>query len=261
VENVRKIDAKVNAKYLLGDSVNADVNDERWKNVDFVFNAAGFNEQRKAVDERAVFFCKPVVDCGIYEASGHTSDNVPFIAEPCNAAMFTPESFPGKWSFPRTVEQCAAFAHHIFDYNYWQCPEAARTYEKTQENRPGLFPRKKILEVFQKPPKDFEDCVRWARKQFEKIFRENISRLLRNFPLDYEDEVGQKVLEWVQTNASADHIRCGEIRFTSHSLSPLPFYGRKCLKFPLTKVRKAYLTCLTNFEQSMAWMCLVERRY
>jgi ubiquitin-activating enzyme E1 len=192
VENVRKIDAKVNAKYLLGDSVNADVNDERWKNVDFVFNAAGFNEQRKAVDERAVFFCKPVVDCGIYEASGHTSDNVPFIAEPCNAAMFTPKSFPGKWSFPRTVEQCAAFAHHIFDYNYWQCPEAARTYEKTQDNRPGLFPRKKILKVFQKPPKDFEDCVRWARKQFEKIFRENISRLLRNFPLDYVDEVGIK---------------------------------------------------------------------
>lgn len=38
----------------------------------------------------------------------------------------------------------------------------------------------------------FEQCVLWARLQFEEYFRHNILQLLFNFPLDSKDKSGGK---------------------------------------------------------------------
>ena len=40
-------------------------------------------------------------------------------------------------------------------------------------------------------PKDFSDCIKWARNKFQNDFHNSIRDLLESFPPDYKDEDGQ----------------------------------------------------------------------
>jgi ubiquitin-activating enzyme E1 len=50
------------------------------------------------------------------------------------------------------------------------------------------FQAKEILDSIEKSlaskPNNFQDCVQWAREQFEELFANQIKQLLFNFPPD-----------------------------------------------------------------------------
>jgi len=169
-------------------------NDEHWCSFDFIFNAVK-STARAIVGDKAIFLRKPFVDCGIDGALGHTQDVVPFITESCKSSQDYREEFvPRKWwTFPSSIQDCVLFARDsLFEQYYRSEAETAENYitnaEYLQQNHNVIESIMKNLgSSLIKQPKDFEDCVIWSRKVFEKKFNIGAKNLLHSMPLDTID--------------------------------------------------------------------------
>ncbi|KAF1992954.1 ubiquitin-activating enzyme E1 [Amniculicola lignicola CBS 123094] len=171
-------------------------NETFWKNLDGVTNALDNVEARTYVDRRCVFFRKPLLDSGTLGTKGNTQVVLPFITESYSSSQDPPEkSFPmcTLRSFPNRIEHTIAWAREMFDSLFVKGPEVVNLY-LTQPNyladslkQSGS--EKQTLESLRdylvtEKPLSFDDCIIWARQQFEKSYNNAIQQLLYNFPKD-----------------------------------------------------------------------------
>ncbi|PSN61789.1 ubiquitin-activating enzyme E1 [Corynespora cassiicola Philippines] len=178
-------------------------NEKFWENLDAVTNALDNVEARTYVDRRCVFFRKPLLDSGTLGTKGNTQVVLPFITESYSSSQDPPEkSFPmcTLRSFPNRIEHTIAWARELFDTLFVKGPEIVNLY-LTQPNYLGASLKqsgneKQTLETLRdflvtEKPLTFDDCIIWARQQFEKNYNHTIQQLLYNFPKDSTTGSGQ----------------------------------------------------------------------
>ncbi|CAI9628008.1 unnamed protein product [Alternaria burnsii] len=178
-------------------------NEEFWNSLDGVTNALDNVEARTYVDRRCVFFRKPLLDSGTLGTKGNTQVVLPFITESYSSSQDPPEkSFPmcTLRSFPNRIEHTIAWARESFDSLFVKGPEIVNLY-LTQPDYLGASLKqsgneKQTLETLRdflvtEKPLSFDDCIIWARHQFEKNYNHAIAQLLYNFPKDSKTGSGQ----------------------------------------------------------------------
>jgi ubiquitin-activating enzyme E1 len=174
-----------------------------WHQLDGVTNALDNVEARTYVDRRCVFFHKPLLDSGTLGTKGNTQVVLPRITESYSSSQDPPEqSFPmcTLRSFPNRIEHTIAWAKDLFHTYFAQPAEIVNLYI-TQPNYLEASLKqsgneKQTLETLRdflvtEKPLTFEDCITWARQEFQKQYYNAISQLLYNFPKDAKTSSGQ----------------------------------------------------------------------
>jgi ubiquitin-activating enzyme E1 len=177
-----------------------------WGNLDSVTNALDNVEARTYVDRRCVFFRKPLLDSGTLGTKGNTQVILPSISESYSSSQDPPEqSFPmcTLRSFPNRIEHTIAWAKDLF-HSYFAGPaEIVNLYISQPNYLDNALKQhgneKQTLDVLREflvtqKPMSFEDCIIWARNQFETQYNNAIQQLLYNFPKDSTTSGG--VLFW-----------------------------------------------------------------
>ncbi|TGZ82206.1 putative poly(A) RNA transport protein [Ascodesmis nigricans] len=167
-----------------------------WRGLDGVTNALDNIQARTYVDRRCVFFLKPLLESGTLGTKGNTQVVLPRISESYSSSHDPPEqSFPmcTLRSFPNRIEHTIAWARDLFESYFVQPAENVNLYLsqpnfiettlKQSGNQKQILQTLKDYLVSAKPL-TFEECIVWARKQFEEQFNNNIQQLLYTFPRD-----------------------------------------------------------------------------
>ena len=171
-------------------------NEDFWGRLDGVTNALDNVDARQYVDRRCVFFRKPLLDSGTLGTKGNTQVVLPNLTESYSSSQDPPEqSFPmcTLRSFPNKIEHTIAWAKDKFHSYFVGPPEAANLYltqsdyiEKTLKQSGNEITALENLRDYlvTEKPLTFDDCIVWARQQFEKEYNNAIQQLLYNFPKD-----------------------------------------------------------------------------
>lgn len=194
------IDARIDK---VADDTEHIFNNEFWESLDFVTNALDNVEARTYVDRRCVFFRKPLLESGTLGTKGNTQVVIPNLTESYSSSRDPPEkSIPlcTLRSFPNKIDHTIAWAKSLFQGYFHDAPENVNLY-LTQPNFVESVLKqsgdvKGILETINQyltidKPYTFEDCIKWARLQFEEKFANDIKQLLYNFPKDAVTSKGE----------------------------------------------------------------------
>lgn len=178
-------------------------NEGFWERLDAVTNALDNVDARTYVDRRCIFFRKPLIDSGTLGTKGNTQVVLPMLTESYSSSQDPPEqSFPmcTLRSFPNRIEHTIAWAKDLF-VSYFQNPAEIATQYITQPDYleaslKQAGSEKQTIETLldalvTSKPNTFQDCVTWARLQFERQYNNNIQQLLYNFPKDAVTSSGQ----------------------------------------------------------------------
>jgi ubiquitin-activating enzyme E1 len=174
-----------------------------WTQLDGVTNALDNVDARTYVDRRCVFFQKPLLESGTLGTKGNTQVVLPHLTESYSSSQDPPEqSFPmcTLKSFPNKIEHTIAWARELFEGYFIKPAETVNlylsqpNYVETTLKQGGN--EKATLETIrdflvEDKPLGVEDCVKWARLQFEKQYNNAIQQLLYNFPKDSVSSSGQ----------------------------------------------------------------------
>ena len=177
-------------------------NDDFWNDLDFVTNALDNVEARTYVDRRCVFFQKPLLESGTLGTKGNTQVVIPRVTESYSSSRDPPEkSIPlcTLRSFPSKIDHTIAWAKSLFQGYFFDTPENVNMYISQDDFIDQTLKQsgdvKGILESISdsllNKPQNFEDCIRWARLEFEKKFSYDIKQLLYNFPADAKTSSGE----------------------------------------------------------------------
>jgi len=179
-------------------------NDEFFENLDGVANALDNVEARTYMDRRCVFYRLPLLESGTLGTKGNTQVVIPDLTESYSSSQDPPEkSIPicTLKNFPNQIEHTLQWARDAFEGTFTQSPLSALQYlsesdfvEKTmklQGTQPVETMEKVKKVLVDDLPKNFEDCVTWARHLFQDLFHNQIAQLLHNFPADQTTSSGQ----------------------------------------------------------------------
>ncbi|ODQ54016.1 ubiquitin-activating enzyme E1 1 [Saitoella complicata NRRL Y-17804] len=182
------------------DRVGADTeqifDDNFWSALDGVTNALDNVDARTYVDRRCVFYRKPLLESGTLGTKGNTQVVIPHLTESYSSSQDPPEkSFPicTLRNFPNQIEHTIAWGRDLFEGYFRQPAENVNLYLgspnfvestlKQSGNQKEILTSIKDFLVDAKPL-TFEECIVWARLEFEKKFSNDIQQLLYNFPKD-----------------------------------------------------------------------------
>ena len=159
-------------------------------------------EARLYVDQRCVFYRLPMLESGTLGTKGNTQIVVPHLTENYGASRDPPEkSIPicTLKHYPNLIQHTLQWARDWFEGEFKQSAEDVNSYlsQPGEQYLSSLSPNEKVetLKKIQKTlvderPVSFEDCVVWARLQFEDMFNSQIRQLLHNFPSDHMTSSG-----------------------------------------------------------------------
>ncbi|XP_062521019.1 ubiquitin-like modifier-activating enzyme 1 [Corticium candelabrum] len=169
-----------------------------------VFNALDNVEARTYMDRRCVYYRKPLLESGTLGTKGNVQVVLPDITESYSSSQDPPEkAIPicTLKNFPNAIEHTLQWARDSFEGLFCQPAQNANQFltdlkfvERTLKQQ-GAQPIETLLIVKKalvaERPKTFEDCVAWARREFQDQFHNQISQLLFNFPADSLTSSGQ----------------------------------------------------------------------
>ncbi|KAK9472987.1 uncharacterized protein V1510DRAFT_415721 [Dipodascopsis tothii] len=176
--------------------------DKFWSEIDAVTNALDNVDARTYVDRRCVFYKKPLLESGTLGTKGNTQVVYPNLTESYSSSRDPPEkSIPlcTLRSFPNQIEHTIAWAKNLFQEFFALSAENVNLYLSqpnfVESTLKQSGDQKAILENIQAclvtaKPLTFEECIIWARQEFEKKFHNDIVQLLYNFPKDAVTSTG-----------------------------------------------------------------------
>jgi ubiquitin-activating enzyme E1 len=181
-------------------------NDQFYESLDFVCTALDNVEARLYIDQRCLFYNKPMLESGTLGTKGHTQVVVPHLTENYGATRDPPEkSIPvcTLKHFPNLIEHTLQWAREWFeevfkqtadDCSYYiksdSIEEFQSTYLANQQNMKLSTLKRMHDALVTSRPSSYSDCVSWARVKFEELFSNNLLQLLHNFPLDRVTSTG-----------------------------------------------------------------------
>ena len=171
-------------------------NDFFFDSLDCVFTALDNVDARLYVDQRCIFYRKPMLESGTLGTKGSTQVVVPSVTENYGAKRDPPEKSFAICTlahFPRLIEHTLAWARDHYEESFKQTADDVNGYldnpdffanlQNQQNMKLETLNRIKDSTVTSKPH-SYSDCVVWARRKFQELFTNKIKQLLHNFPLD-----------------------------------------------------------------------------
>ena len=197
-----------------------------WKKRPILCGAVDNDAARRYLDDLAVRHQLPFVDAGTQGAIGHV---VPIVPRETQRLRDLPSGSGGSADkripfctlhyFPSTMNHCVQYATDCFARLFINDPnEVNRILDLFVEQRekcdellsPAIL---SVMEEYFVGPSvisTFEDCLRWARRQFDQIFVVGIRRLFVEKPLDHEEDGKRfwegRIIPRVVTFASDDAL-------------------------------------------------------
>ncbi|KAJ4725523.1 putative Ubiquitin-activating enzyme E1 [Melia azedarach] len=178
--------------------------DTFWENLTTVINALDNVNARLYVDQRCLYFQKPLLESGTLGAKCNTQMVIPHLTENYGASRDPPEKQAPMCtvhSFPHNIDHCLTWARSEFEGLLEKTPAEVNTYlsnpvEYTTatanagdaQARDNL---ERILECLDKEKcETFQDCITWARLKFEDYFVNRVKQLIYTFPEDAATSTG-----------------------------------------------------------------------
>ena len=189
-----KIEAKVDRVGVETENI---FNTEFFEGLDFVTNALDNVDARRYMDQRCVFYRRPLLESGTLGTKGNTQVVIPHLTESYSSSQDPPEKtipFCTLHNFPNTNEHTIEWAMDFFSGTFKGDPETLNRFLHFQGDNNNVFgippefeSQKDRLEAILKNiqvPKTFEECIEWSCLKFQELFSSNIKQLLFNFPKD-----------------------------------------------------------------------------
>lgn len=170
--------------------------DSFFEKLTLVTNALDNVEARTYMDRRCIYYRKPLLESGTSGTKGNTQVVIPHLTESYSSSQDPPEkSIPmcTLKNFPNAIEHTIQWARDLFAGVFTQLPENCNLYLRNPENarksiKQGGIPKDTLKDISDSlgasKPKSFQDCVAWARLQFQELYHNTIAQLLFNFPPD-----------------------------------------------------------------------------
>jgi len=176
--------------------------DDFFEGLDGVCNALDNVQARLYMDQRCIYYQRPLLESGTLGTKGNVQVVVPNMTESYGSSRDPPEkSIPicTLKNFPNAIEHTIQWARDDFEGVFKQAQDDVNSYITMPDyiaslkKQPGtaLTTLDALKEnLVAKRPSNFHDCVVWARLKFEDLFHNQIKQLLFNFPLDMVTSVG-----------------------------------------------------------------------
>ena len=188
-------------------------NDHFWNSQDIIVNALDNVKARQYVDTQCTFYGKPLLESGTLGVVANVQPIVPHLTQCYNDVLDPPEKETAICTlktFPYKVEHTIQWARDVFGGTFEQSPAQANQYlgaaggggdkwvqEMRGDSKSGVTRMKTVHSLLVNTKNsagrcmNFDDCVRFARLQFEALFVTPIKNLLHQHPADKRDDDGQ----------------------------------------------------------------------
>eukprot|EP01038_Epipyxis_sp_PR26KG_P008482 gene8482-11465_t len=199
VNAVKRMNPYLNAiacEHKVATETEAIFDDRFYESLDMVCTALDNVEARLYIDQKCLFYRKPMLESGTLGAKGHTQIVVPFKTENYGATRDPPEkSIPvcTLKHFPNQIDHTLQWAREWFEEVYKQTPEDVNQYIQNPDYSSSLANQQNMrLDVLNRikdslttyKPSSYADCITWSRHVFEDLFANRIKQILHNFPID-----------------------------------------------------------------------------
>ncbi|KAK8564699.1 hypothetical protein V6N12_058282 [Hibiscus sabdariffa] len=179
-------------------------NDDFWENLTVLINALDNVNARLYVDQRCLYFQKPLLESGTLGAKCNTQMVIPHLTENYGASRDPPEKQAPMCtvhSFPHNIDHCLTWARSEFEGLLEKTPAEVNAflsnpseYATSMRNAGDAQAKdnlERILECLEREKcETFQDCVTWARLRFEDYFDNRVKQLTFTFPEDAATSTG-----------------------------------------------------------------------
>lgn len=179
-------------------------NDDFWENLGVVINALDNVNARLYVDQRCLYFQKPLLESGTLGAKCNTQMVIPHLTENYGASRDPPEKQAPMCtvhSFPHNIDHCLTWARSEFEGLLEKTPAEVNAYlsnpveyTASMRNAGDAQARdnlERVLECLDRERcETFQDCITWARLKFEDYFANRVKQLTFTFPEDAATSTG-----------------------------------------------------------------------
>lgn len=157
--------------------------DTFWENLGVVINALDNVNARLYVDQRCLYFQKPLLESGTLGAKCNTQMVVPHLTENYGASRDPPEKQAPMCtvhSFPHNIDHCLTWARSEFDGLLEKTPAEVNTYLSNPSEYATAMRKagdaqardnlERVLDCLDLDKcETFEDCITWARLKYVPI--------------------------------------------------------------------------------------------
>ncbi|KAF7841934.1 ubiquitin-activating enzyme E1 1-like [Senna tora] len=178
--------------------------DAFWENLSVVINALDNVNARLYVDQRCLYFQKPLLESGTLGAKCNTQMVIPHLTENYGASRDPPEKQAPMCtvhSFPHNIDHCLTWARSEFEGLLEKTPAEVNAYlsnpseyTNAMTNAGDAQARDNLERVheclYREKCETFEDCITWARLKFEDYFVNRVKQLIYTFPEDAATSTG-----------------------------------------------------------------------
>ncbi|KAF7301498.1 UBA-e1-C domain-containing protein [Mycena indigotica] len=178
-------------------------NEAFFAGLDGVTNALDNVKARLYVDQRCVFYKKPLTDSGTLGTKGNVQVVIPNITESYGSSQDPPEKQAPSCTvknFPHTIHHTIEWSRENFDDFFVKPVQAVNAYlsEPNYLETNLKYSGQQVEQTNQilsylvtNKPLTFEECIVWARLRFEEKYANEIKQLLFSFPKDAVTTSGQ----------------------------------------------------------------------
>ncbi|KAH9938241.1 ubiquitin activating enzyme [Fomitopsis serialis] len=171
--------------------------------IDGVTNALDNVKARQYMDQRCVFFLKPLLESGTLGTKGNIQVVVPHLTESYSSSQDPPEKETPSCTvknFPNAIQHTIEWSRTEFDNMFVKPAQAVNAYlsepNYLENNLKYSGQQKEQIEqivsyLVTDKPLTFEECIVWARLQFEEKYNNAIKQLLFSLPKDAVTSTGQ----------------------------------------------------------------------
>ncbi|KAL3530924.1 hypothetical protein ACH5RR_010246 [Cinchona calisaya] len=178
--------------------------DAFWENLSIVVNALDNVNARLYVDQRCLYFQKPLLESGTLGAKCNTQMVIPHLTENYGASRDPPEKQAPMCtvhSFPHNIDHCLTWARSEFEGLLEKTPAEVNAYlsnpseyTSAMRNAGDAQARdnlERVIECLNREKcETFQDCITWARLKFEDYFANRVKQLIYTFPEDAATSTG-----------------------------------------------------------------------
>lgn len=178
--------------------------DAFWENLSVVINALDNVNARLYVDQRCLYFQKPLLESGTLGAKCNTQMVITHLTENYGASRDPPEKQAPMCtvhSFPHNIDHCLTWARSEFEGLLEKTPTEVNAYltnpseyAAAMRNAGDAQARDtldRVLECLDREKcESFQDCISWARLKFEDYFANRVKQLIFTFPEDAATSTG-----------------------------------------------------------------------
>ncbi|XP_047330703.1 ubiquitin-activating enzyme E1 1-like [Impatiens glandulifera] len=179
-------------------------NDTFWENLTVVVNALDNVTARLYVDQRCLYFQKPLLESGTLGAKCNTQMVIPHLTENYGASRDPPEKQAPMCtvhSFPHNIDHCLTWARSEFEGLLEKTPAEVNAYlsnpseyissMKSAGDAQARNNLERVLECLDSDKcESFQDSITWARLRFEDYFANRVKQLIYTFPEEAATSTG-----------------------------------------------------------------------